>query len=71
MGNVFLIGKDSDMWMEDESDLVALKQWKTDDPSFAWISDNIIQPFHLLIGRHFRVINPSPLQRYPLIDAMS
>ena len=56
MGNVFLLGPDSDIWIEDESDLIALKQRKDEDPLFAWISNKVLQRFHLLFGRYFKVI---------------
>lgn len=54
-GNISLIGPDSDIWSEKDSDHVTLRLSKTKDPLFRSLSHGVIQRYHLLIGRHFRV----------------
>ena len=65
MGNVFLLGKDSHIWSEDEDDLIALRQREGEEPFHTLMSDTILQWFHLLIGHRFRVASPFPVARGP------
>ena len=57
MGNVYLIGRDSDIWSEpDLSDLIALRAGHSDDLFTQWLSDTFVHTYHRVIGRFFRVL---------------
>ena len=57
MGNVYLLGRDSNIWSEpNSSDLIALHARQTDDPFTRWLSDTIVHAYHRVIGKFFRVM---------------
>lgn len=55
MGNVFLLGQDSDIWQNEKmrDDLVAPKVSKADDSLTRWIIEGAAQKWHYWIGRNF------------------
>ncbi|CZR54979.1 uncharacterized protein PAC_04864 [Phialocephala subalpina] len=57
MGNVFLLGPDSDIWQDQNTreDLVALKATKVDDSLTRWLMESAAQRWHYWIGHYFRV----------------
>ncbi len=56
MGNIYLLGPDSDIWSNpDVSDLIALSARHSDDPFTTWVTDTVIHWWHRLIGKYFRV----------------
>lgn len=56
MGNVYLLGQDSDIWANpEESDLIALQARHSDSPVSRWMSDTLVHWYHQAIGRKLRV----------------
>lgn len=55
LGNMMLIGEDSDIWAEQSPDLVALRDLDEKDPLFRFLSTGAIQKYHELLGHHIRV----------------
>ena len=56
MGNVYLIGRDSDIWSKpDLSDLIALHPRHLDNSLTKWLSDSMVHAYHRAVGRYFRV----------------
>ena len=57
MGNVYLLGRDSNIWSEtDSSDLIALHARHAEDPFTRWLSDTVVHAYHRAVGRFFRVM---------------
>lgn len=57
MGNVYLIGRDSDIWSKpDMSDLIVLRARHSDDLLTRWLSDSLVHAYHRVVGRFFRVM---------------
>lgn len=54
MGNVMLLGPDSDIWLQEDPDHIALKLPKAEDPLYRWISGSAVQKYHQLFGHYFR-----------------
>ncbi|KAI4103509.1 MAG: hypothetical protein LQ339_004234 [Xanthoria mediterranea] len=55
MGNVYLLGQDSDIWANpEESDLIALQARHSDSPVSRWMSDTLVHWYHQAIGRKLR-----------------
>lgn len=56
MGNVYLLGQDSDIWANpEESDLIALQARYSDSPVSRWMTDTLVHWYHQAIGRKLRV----------------
>ena len=56
MGNVYLIGRDSDIWSKPNlSDLIVLRARHSDDLFTQWLSDTFVSAYHRVVGRFFRV----------------
>jgi hypothetical protein len=56
MGNVYLLGADSDIWSDPNVwDLIALDQRPANDMFSAWVSDSVLPVYHRAIGRLFKV----------------
>ncbi|KAL8838166.1 MAG: hypothetical protein Q9176_005249 [Flavoplaca citrina] len=56
MGNVYLLGQDSDVWANpEESDLIALQARYCDSPLSRWMSDILVHWYHQTIGKRLRV----------------
>jgi hypothetical protein len=56
MGNVYLLGRDSDIWASPEIlDLVALNARHSEDFLSSWMADVAIHWYHHLVGWRFRV----------------
>jgi len=56
MGNISLVGPDSDIWTEEDPDHVTLWLPKSRDPLFRSLSDGWLQRFHLL-SRWFSTVS--------------
>ena len=57
MGNVYLLGRDSDIWsIPDISDLIALNSRHADDPFMAWVANKAVHWWHRVAGKHLRVL---------------
>ncbi|KAL9070527.1 MAG: hypothetical protein Q9161_004824 [Pseudevernia consocians] len=57
MGNVYLLGRDSDIWsIPDISDLIALNSRHADDPFTAWVANKAVHWWHRVAGKHLRVL---------------
>lgn len=62
MGNVYLLGRDSETWSKpDSSDLIALNARHTDDPFTGWLADTMMHAYHRVVGRFLRVSVFHPL----------
>jgi hypothetical protein len=61
MGNVYLLGQDSDMWAKPEvGDMIVLKARPVDDSLSRFVTDKMIHWYHRILGRRIRVrSNPS------------
>ncbi|KAI0435712.1 hypothetical protein F4803DRAFT_567435 [Xylaria telfairii] len=58
MGNVYLLGVDSDVWENpDASELICLKPNKTDSLITRFFTNKLITLYHHIIGHHFKVYN--------------
>ena len=69
MGNVRLVGQDSNVWSEpDKSDLIALQARHANDQLTAWVSNTVVHWWHQIIGKYLRVLNSSPTLKYNIID---
>jgi hypothetical protein len=57
MGNVYLQGRDKDLWSSEEwrKDLVCVRYGVGDDVFFQWLHDTAIHWYHRLLGRHINV----------------
>ncbi len=56
MGNVYLLGADSDIWEAfDATELACFRPTKTDSWMGQFITDNLIRWYHHLVGHFFRV----------------
>ena len=56
MGNVYLLGQDSDVWANpEESDLIALQARDCDNTVSRWMSDILVHWYHQTIGKRLRV----------------
>ena len=57
MGNVYLIGQDSDTWTDPhiEQDLLALFARDDSTPFSRWVIDRLMRGYHQVIGKHFKV----------------
>jgi len=52
MGNVYLIGRDSDIWSEPHiSDLLALKNREIEDPFSRWVADTVVWWYYSIVGK--------------------
>ena len=76
MGDVYLIGRDSDTWSNpDMRDLVALRGSHVDDPCTKWITDRAVRWWHRIAGKYLRVrhilrlVDPSGTQHSGSIAA--
>ena len=66
MGNVYLIGRDSDIWSKPNlSDLIVLRARHSDDLLTRWLSDTFVQIYHRVVGRFFRVMLFVPFWMIP------
>ncbi|KAF6234304.1 hypothetical protein HO173_007498 [Letharia columbiana] len=55
MGNVRLVGQDSDVWSKpDKSDLIALQARHADDPLTAWVTNTGVHWWHQVVGKYLR-----------------
>ena len=67
MGNVYLLGRDSDIWSNpDISDLIALNSRHADDHFTAWVTNNAVHWWHRVAGKHLRV-SPLTVEKYDLL----
>ena len=56
MGNVYLLGQDSDIWANpEESDLIALQARYNESPLARWMGDTMVHWYHRIIGKRLRV----------------
>ena len=56
MGNVYLLGQDSDTWSKpDEWDLIALQARYAGDPFTTWVHDSLVHWWHRCLGKYVRV----------------
>ena len=56
MGNVYLLGQDSDIWENpDVLDLIALNARREDDLFSKWVADCLVEWYHQILGRYIRV----------------
>ena len=56
MGNVYLLGADSHIWEEfDPAELLCIQPTKPDTWVAQFITNKLIQRYHHLVGRFFRV----------------
>ena len=57
MGNVYLLGADSDVWETfDSAELVCLWPRKSDSSFAGFFTNSLVRWYHHLIGYRFRVI---------------
>ncbi|KAI1173336.1 hypothetical protein F4777DRAFT_600714 [Nemania sp. FL0916] len=55
MGNIYLLGPDSDVWENfDASELVCLKPNRTDSLVTRFLTNKLVTMFHRIIGHHFK-----------------
>lgn len=63
MGNVYLLGQDSDIWSNpDIPDLIALNARRADDPFTAWVTNKAVHWWHRIVGKYLRVSIFVPLR---------
>ncbi|KAM0798017.1 hypothetical protein BDR22DRAFT_823820 [Usnea florida] len=59
MGDVYLLGRDSDIWSKpDTSDLIALNARTAEDAFTTWVADRAVHWWHRSIGRFLRPAVP-------------
>ena len=57
MGNVYLLGQDSDIWSNATilPDLVSLNARAADDGFTKWVTDTLVYWYHQVLGHFLRV----------------
>ena len=56
MGNVYLLGRDSEIWSNpDKADLIALSARTAEDAFTTWIADRAVHWWHRCVGRFLKV----------------
>ena len=56
MGDVYLLGRDSEIWSKpDTPDLIALNARTAEDAFTTWVADSAVHWWHRSIGRFLRV----------------
>ncbi|KAI0505167.1 hypothetical protein F5B22DRAFT_661812 [Xylaria bambusicola] len=65
MGNIYLLGPDSDVWNSfDTSELVCLKPGRTDSLVMQFLKNRLVLLYHRLIGHHFKKPDGSDIHKH-------